>query len=92
MCESGVASTGRYCLAMIVLCRCGWFMTINSVVMRQHEPFIATSSCMQTDDVTVGFGLRHENHKGQFTVLMKASDDKYKALDYDENKVRWTVV
>lgn len=69
---------------------CGWSYDIDSVGDASTMAVYATSTWYATDDVTVDFGLRHENHQVSYSVDEGLDGKISKALDYDENKVSWT--
>jgi iron complex outermembrane recepter protein len=69
---------------------CDWSYDINSIGDASTTALYATSTWYATEDLTIDFGLRRENHEVSYSVDEGLDGQINKAVNYDESKTSWT--
>ena len=70
---------------------CGWSYDINSVGDATTFAVYATTTWYASEDLSIDFGVRHENHEVSYSVDEGLDGQITKALEYDESKTSWTL-
>ncbi len=70
---------------------CTWNYDIQSVGDARTFALYSTASYHLTDDLTLDFGVRRENHKVSYSVDEGLDGRITKAVDYDQSRTSWTL-